>query len=332
MSDPVPLLALKTLGVSTITPIGSDGAGGAKILSAAEIRAAGEAYSSAQVDTLLTAKAPLASPTFIGTVSGITAAMVGAPSGSGTSSGTNTGDQDLSSYLTSSSAASTYLPLAGGTLTGPITGTSDIIEQRRGLNSQIFDLFETYTSGSDNGKLRLKATSAGHQIGSARSTSGSARALQLGHFAANGTFTSAISIDTAGAPTFVGGILLGSSTNQILLESGPTMFATSRTTAFISAGQKTASTKYIGWSVDADTRNAVDTAFSRNAAGVVEVNNGTAGTFRDFIVRNLRMSAPTLVPASAAATGSEGQIAWDSGFIYVCTAANTWKRVAIATW
>jgi len=37
-------------------------------------------------------------------------------------------------------------------------------------------------------------------------------------------------------------------------------------------------------------------------------------------------------PASAAATGNAGDICWDTGFIYVCTATNTWKRVAIATW
>lgn len=37
-------------------------------------------------------------------------------------------------------------------------------------------------------------------------------------------------------------------------------------------------------------------------------------------------------PASAAATGAAGTIAWDANYIYVCTAANTWKRVAIATW
>jgi hypothetical protein len=40
----------------------------------------------------------------------------------------------------------------------------------------------------------------------------------------------------------------------------------------------------------------------------------------------------TQTPASAAATGEAGTIAWDSSYIYVCTAANTWKRVAIATW
>jgi hypothetical protein len=37
-------------------------------------------------------------------------------------------------------------------------------------------------------------------------------------------------------------------------------------------------------------------------------------------------------PASASATGTAGTITWDSNYIYVCTATNTWKRVAIATW
>ena len=37
-------------------------------------------------------------------------------------------------------------------------------------------------------------------------------------------------------------------------------------------------------------------------------------------------------PASAAATGDAGMICWDANYIYVCTATNTWKRVAIATW
>lgn len=37
-------------------------------------------------------------------------------------------------------------------------------------------------------------------------------------------------------------------------------------------------------------------------------------------------------PASATATGLQGEVAWDASYIYVCTATNTWKRVAIATW
>ena len=37
-------------------------------------------------------------------------------------------------------------------------------------------------------------------------------------------------------------------------------------------------------------------------------------------------------PASATATGNAGEICWDANYIYVCTATNTWKRVAITTW
>jgi predicted heme/steroid binding protein len=37
-------------------------------------------------------------------------------------------------------------------------------------------------------------------------------------------------------------------------------------------------------------------------------------------------------PASAAAAGTAGDIVWDTDFIYVCTATNTWKKTAIATW
>ena len=37
-------------------------------------------------------------------------------------------------------------------------------------------------------------------------------------------------------------------------------------------------------------------------------------------------------PASAAAAGNQGEIAWDASFVYVCTATNTWKRAALATW
>jgi len=37
-------------------------------------------------------------------------------------------------------------------------------------------------------------------------------------------------------------------------------------------------------------------------------------------------------PASATSTGTAGQIQWDSNYIYVCVATNTWKRVAISTW
>ena len=41
---------------------------------------------------------------------------------------------------------------------------------------------------------------------------------------------------------------------------------------------------------------------------------------------------PSNAPASASATGTTGSIVADADYIYVCTATDTWKRVAIATW
>jgi hypothetical protein len=40
----------------------------------------------------------------------------------------------------------------------------------------------------------------------------------------------------------------------------------------------------------------------------------------------------TRTPSSATDTGTQGWWAWDGLYIYVCTATNTWKRVAISTW
>jgi hypothetical protein len=66
------------------------------------------------------------------------------------------------------------------------------------------------------------------------------------------------------------------------------------------------------------TTGNVGVGVGSSASTTLDVN----GTFR----------INTATPASAAATGVAGQIAWDSSFIYICTATNTWKRVAIATW
>lgn len=37
-------------------------------------------------------------------------------------------------------------------------------------------------------------------------------------------------------------------------------------------------------------------------------------------------------PATSGATGTQGDFAWDASYLYICTAANTWRRVAHATW
>lgn len=45
------------------------------------------------------------------------------------------------------------------------------------------------------------------------------------------------------------------------------------------------------------------------------------------------INVPTAkTPASATAAGATGDICWDSSYVYVCVAANTWKRTALTTW
>ena len=54
-------------------------------------------------------------------------------------------------------------------------------------------------------------------------------------------------------------------------------------------------------------------------------DSDSANATKDFIISSS-------VPALASSTGAAGQIAYDSTYIYVCVATDTWKRVAIATW
>ena len=44
------------------------------------------------------------------------------------------------------------------------------------------------------------------------------------------------------------------------------------------------------------------------------------------------LNLPTKTPSSASDTGTEGDISWDTSYIYVCVGANTWKRAALSTW
>lgn len=53
---------------------------------------------------------------------------------------------------------------------------------------------------------------------------------------------------------------------------------------------------------------------------------------REWIEGQSFLTSVNTAPASAADTGTTGEIRTDADFIYVCTATNTWKRTAIATW
>lgn len=129
---------------------------------------------------------------------------------------------------------------------------------------------------------------------------GSATILQLGHWStanlhgniASGSFTKRLDIST---------------TESVFNESG----------------------------LDHDTRieGDTDTALLFADASTDRVGIGTNAPLNKLDLNDDSIRVRTaLTPATAGATGNQGEIAWDTGFIYVCTATNTWKRAAIATW
>lgn len=52
----------------------------------------------------------------------------------------------------------------------------------------------------------------------------------------------------------------------------------------------------------------------------------------DINGKKFSLGASANVPASANASGTPGQVAYDSNYVYICVAANTWKRAALETW
>ncbi len=107
-------------------PVGAS-AGSMALLSAAQIRALAETYSASQVDTGLAGKANTSHSHSASDVTSGTFDVARLGSGSAGAGAKYLADDatwktiDLSAYLTSSTAASTYLPLAGGTLVGQLT-------------------------------------------------------------------------------------------------------------------------------------------------------------------------------------------------------------------
>jgi len=58
----------------------------------------------------------------------------------------------------------------------------------------------------------------------------------------------------------------------------------------------------------------------------------SATDFRALEVASGKVILPSNVPATSSSTGIQGEHAWDSNYIYICTGTNTWKRAAITTW
>lgn len=68
-----------------------------------------------------------------------------------------------------------------------------------------------------------------------------------------------------------------------------------------------------------------------SAAGFLGIGTNNPTAMLDVNSDTIRLRTAK-TPASATAAGNAGDIAWDTNYVYVCVATNTWKRSAIATW
>jgi len=58
----------------------------------------------------------------------------------------------------------------------------------------------------------------------------------------------------------------------------------------------------------------------------------TSPTAKLHISSNVIRLDTSKTPSSATDIGNQGDICWDSNYLYICIATNTWKRVALSSW
>ena len=88
---------------------------------------------------------------------------------------------------------------------------------------------------------------------------------------------------------------------------------------------------YSNYSDRLDFRASGSTKMSIISAGYVGINTTAPQSPLDINGNQLRIR-DSFTPSSATATGNKGEICYDSNYMYVCVATNTWKRAALASW
>jgi hypothetical protein len=104
-----------------------------------------------------------------------------------------------------------------------------------------------------------------------------------------------------------------SGTNLANIDSGGNIFGNqvldnSNAGRINSGGFYAASNKPYGFSSTTSSGGTPDLGIYRNAAGVLEINNGTGGTYRDLILRRSQHNGVTVADLPAAAAGNAGSI------------------------
>lgn len=120
--------------------------------------------------------------------------------------------------------------------------------------------------------------------------------------------------------------------------------ATNANDAFVMLGQQRTAVESLDAEGRAASRYDVTLSSGVSAAPVIKLRLGANGSLMigNAVTGNataaLDVGGNTIrvrtakTPATATEACDAGTIAWDTGFVYVCTATNAWKRAAITAW
>jgi len=214
-----------------------------------------------------------------------------------------------------------YSPTFGGNLTVSGTGNSSVAGKLaiNGGDLSASQFAIAAPSGSLAATLTAGATtnqSFGLRIFAG--TSASDYALKIRNV---GDTSTLLNVDGVGATTIGGNLTVSGGT--VTSGSGTLTLNSSANTVVLQSAGTTALT------LDS-SQNATFAGDIRFSAGNSFDIGATGTRVRTAFIKTLVTTSGA--PASASATGTAGTMTWDADYIYVCTATNTWKRVAIATW
>lgn len=170
--------------------------------------------------------------------------------------------------------------------------------------------------------------------------------------------------NTAFANAILTGIGLANSYSQLNIQNVDSVGTQNSADFIATAPNGTDSSRYIDMGINGNNYSSSSWTISGANDGYVYINSGNltlgtdtpattvkvhvGGTLAGNVVATFANTGATVagnltvsgsshianvrVPTLANSAGTAGQITWDSSYVYICIAANTWKRANISTW